>query len=995
MQRALVAGFVVLASGRKSHSHEEYREYSTDRVDRLHHEILPYDPNPNPDSVIFSTDGRMRFTVLTDMLVRIERDGVDDRPSLSAVNRNLPAPRFSVERHADGLRIATDAIELYYREESSHLKGSSLQAVNKVTQQTWQFGDYPSGNLFGTIRTLDWLGPTNLNCSTFIDPDAHCEFGLISTDGWAILDDSKSPRLAGPNDWWDGDARQDIDMYLFMHGRAFKEAIADYAKIGGSVPLPPRSMLGILWTRWFDYDSVDLKSLVSGFSVRGLPLDMLIVDMNWHIKPWWGGYSFDERIIPDPRALFDWIHDRGVSVSLNVHDCLLAEPGCPSGTITSDDTDIFEEYVRMVGLNLPSHNTTIPLDLLNETLALAKEDAAFRRFENLSDAWWIDWQQGDTGPGGLQGGKQNPTIWINKLRYTNRQRWGLNERGAVLARFGGMGSHRYGIGFSGDVQMLDWENLAYQPFFTATAANVLFSSWSHDVTGPNRDPELLVRWTQWAAFSPMLRFHERGMSSGPCAYATFPLPSKECANVDLWANLPGRFADSVRLAMLYRTKLVPYIYTETHKTFSSGIPWFRPLYFDFPDHPLAYSQESQYIFGDDITVAPVVNRSDVTSPTTTAWSIWAPPGLWYSPMDGALVNGGTDGTLYTRKWDMDEIPLLVKAGTLLATRYVDPTRGSQKLVGLAHTDNTDIVFEVIPGADRGETALFEDDGRTVDYVTGKNVGFLRASYERLADGSITLRVRAEGPYSLSVKNRRIHFRLLDSSPVVRASATTHSKPHMRYDGTTLEADVFVDWDLGIDGDEIVITAEPAVANMDLSGMKGGIAHARYAKAALDEAVLTPGTHPCWHGMPCGYQPDDFNLISTAVVGERLTSATTAKEFEDIVLKFVREYKESVDREITVENVLRVDTLWAPTQGGWPEAARWRVNYAIDSVQAAMHKVCQANPLVIMPLACKKEQAHKERIHSIVPMGERRRRLKKPQSYEGPSGSAEIPAEHTH
>ena len=923
-------------------------------MDNLHHEILPYDPNPISDSIVHSSDGRMRFTVLTDMLVRIERDGVDDRPSLSVVNRNLPTPPFTVDRQSDALRITTGSVEVVYMESSVHLDGSSLRATNKVTQQSWQFGDYPSGNLFGTIRTLDWLEFPDLNCSELEDRDSHCERGLISTDGWAILDDSKTPRLAGPNDWWDGDARQDSDMYLFMHGRAFKQALGDYAKIGGSVPLPPRSMLGILWTRWFDYDAVDLKKLVNEFSARGLPLDMLVVDMNWHLKPWWGGYSFDKRIIPDPQALMDWIHDRGVSVSLNVHDCLLVQPGCPAGTITSDDAEVFAAYVQSMGLKVPSGASVIPLDLLNEAPALAKEDAAFRRFEGLSDAWWIDWQQGETGPGGLKGGKQNPTIWINKMRYTNRRRWGLTKRGAVLARFGGLGSHRYGIGFSGDVYALSWENLAYQPFFTATAANVMFSSWSHDVTGPNDDPELLVRWTQWAAYSPMLRFHERGMSSGDCAFKSFPLPARECAGVDIWANLPGRFADALRGALIHRARLVPYIYTEAYKTFTSGIPWFRPLYFDFPERPFAYSQKSQYMFGDDITVAPVLRRSPPNSPTTTAWSIWAPPGLWYSPMDGAVIDGGTLGTVYTRKWDMDEVPFLVKAGSLLATRFVDPTSESQQYMGLARSDNTDIVFEIIPGADSGDTSVYEDDGDTVAYADDATVGFLKASYQRLTDGTVSLRVRAEGPYSLAVLQRRVRLRLLDSAPVVSATATTVAVPVVRYDGTKLEAEIVVDWDQTVDGAEFLVSAEPMRIGVDLSGIKGAIAHARYAKAALDEAALTPGTHPCWRRMPCGYQQEDFNLISTAVAGERLTSANTAREFEDEVLKFVREYKESVDREVTVENILR-DTPFAPSHGHWPKPAKWRVNYAVDSVQAALHKVCEANPLVMMPLVCEKGQ----------------------------------------
>jgi alpha-glucosidase (family GH31 glycosyl hydrolase) len=63
-----------------------------------------------------------------------------------------------------------------------------------------------------------------------------------------------------------------------------------------------------------------------------------------------------------------------------------------------------------------------------------------------------------------------------------------------LARWGGLGNQRYQVGFSGDVPSLDWENLALQPYFSATAANVGYGYWSNDITGPGDDMELYLRW---------------------------------------------------------------------------------------------------------------------------------------------------------------------------------------------------------------------------------------------------------------------------------------------------------------------------------------------------------------------------------------------------------------------------------------------------------------------------------------------------------------------
>lgn len=909
----------------------------------LKHELLGYDPSPNPESVVDSSDSFLRITILTNKLFRIQTGPhFDDKPSLAVIHRNLATPDFTVNRaNSGGISVKTDSAEVFYREGSKNLNSHSFQAENKQTRQTYRYGEAPSGNLFGTIRTLDTLGPTYLNCTEFQDPDAHCEFGLVSRDGWAIINDTNSARLQGENDWWAEKQQGGLDFYLFMHGKDFKGALSDYSKIGGRVPLPPKYMLGVLWTRWYDLDSKNVKELIDEFERTNTPIDTVILDMNWHAKPWWGGFSFDRRIIPNPKKLMSHIHSRNLSIGLNIHDCLLAERGCPSGTLSQED-DLYSALASKIGINGLS---AIPLDLLNETSALAKEDLVIRSFEGLTDMLWIDWQQGDTGVGNLSGGSENPTIWLNKMRYTNRKRWGSKTRGAVLSRYGGLGSQRYGTGFSGDVQMLDWDNLSYQPYFTATAANVLFQ-WSHDITGPNRDPELLVRWTQWGAFSPVLRFHERGMSSGPCAYASFPHPGKDCATVNVWETLPGRFRQAVRESLELREELVPYIYTEAFKLFKSGIPWMRPLYHDFPEEGNSYLFPSQYMFGDLITVAPIVRKSASETPSTTEWTLYVPPGTWYSPQDGFLLNGNST---YSRFWDLSEVPYLVKAGSIIPRRNIN--RNASRL-GLAARNYTDLIFEVIPGSSNGTISVYEDDGTTTEYTEGL-AGWIHAKYER-RDGAISIEISLEGKFSLSIHKRSVKIRLLDSPPFRSAPGCS-----VLYDGEKLTASLDFEWDVIAEGKSIKKIGYFIESDSNLAGIKGAVAHARLAKNALDEAVLTPGTHPCWHEMPCGYRPQDDNLIRAAIVGELLEQSD--KNFDATISDFVRWYKTAVSREVTIENILRTDNLWAPTQGGWTEQTRLRANYAVETIRGALEYICRNNPTSLILSVCPTHHAHAEHV----------------------------------
>lgn len=285
--------------------------------------------------------------------------------------------------------------------------------------------------------------------------------------------------------------------------------------------------------------------------------------------------------------------------------------------------------------------------------------------------WWIDWQQ-DPTEGGCKDDSLNPTMILNKLRSTDSKRRAVKKgltsnynRNMILARFGGLGNHRYQVGFSGDVKDLSWGYLAFQPYFTATAANVGFGYWSHDLTGPGSNDELYIRWSQFVAYSGIIRFHERGMSSGGCAKSVFPDPaggssSAKCSNwIDY--NLPFKHVDIMREILIERISLVPYIYTFVRKAYDTGLSLIRPLYYDYPTLQDAYTvlnsagTYTQYMFGDCIMVAPIV------SPISSSYSmvekkIWIPEGNWFDQQSGKSIAGPA---YITKNWTLSETPVFI------------------------------------------------------------------------------------------------------------------------------------------------------------------------------------------------------------------------------------------------------------------------------------------------------------------------------------------------
>eukprot|EP00615_Pteridomonas_danica_P000377 CAMPEP_0114363576 /NCGR_PEP_ID=MMETSP0101-20121206/26710_1 /TAXON_ID=38822 ORGANISM="Pteridomonas danica, Strain PT" /NCGR_SAMPLE_ID=MMETSP0101 /ASSEMBLY_ACC=CAM_ASM_000211 /LENGTH=940 /DNA_ID=CAMNT_0001510367 /DNA_START=107 /DNA_END=2927 /DNA_ORIENTATION=+ len=487
------------------------------------------------------------------------------------------------------------------------------------------------------------------------------------------MDDSLNYALSDDSDFWDGPNSNDIDLYMFAHGLDYKGALNDYIRVGGSIAMVPRNAMGVWWTRWYDFNQQTALDSVDDFRTRSIPLDILVLDMNWHLKNDWTGYTFDTRLYPQVEDLFDQLHYEGLLTAGNIHDA--------DGVMNFEAQ--FEQMCTTLGYD-PVTTTVVPYNISDYPSQMALEDDVMLPLEETTfDFWWIDWQQGESGYG-AEGGKMNPTIWTSHVRSTNKQRRGSDERGMVLSRWGGLGGHRYQVGFSGDVQVRwndkNWEDLSYQPYFSATASNVGFGYWSHDIVGPPLDMELYVRWLQWGAFSSVMRNHDRGMSAGQLCSDTDPsvcaVVSEEKkmttdrknlvifyvhihththtrhahTHTNLHVSSEGATMDAgndnfvaMRNALRARGALLPYLYTSVRESYDFGIGVMRPMYYEFPDEFPAYLQSRslpQYFLGDTMVVSPIVTPSD--SDTKLADQLlWIPPGNWMERTTGLLRTGSS------------------------------------------------------------------------------------------------------------------------------------------------------------------------------------------------------------------------------------------------------------------------------------------------------------------------------------------------------------------
>jgi alpha-glucosidase (family GH31 glycosyl hydrolase) len=159
---------------------------------------------------------------------------------------------------------------------------------------------------------------------------------LISRDGWVLIDDSKRP-IFDHSDWPWVQPRpnpEGQDWYFFGYGFHYKRALQDFVEIAGRIPMPPRFAFGIWWSRYWEYTDWELRELAHEFQNHNIPLDVLVVDIDWHIRflpEWfkngklqkdqsgqsygWTGYTWSKSYFPDPKDFLDWTARQGLKVS--------------------------------------------------------------------------------------------------------------------------------------------------------------------------------------------------------------------------------------------------------------------------------------------------------------------------------------------------------------------------------------------------------------------------------------------------------------------------------------------------------------------------------------------------------------------------------------------------------------------------------------------------------------------------------------------------------
>ncbi len=686
--------------------------------------------------------GHARFSVLTPNCVRLEYSPTNqfvDAPSLFAANRKTRFDGFKAVKSGSKITLDTGAIRLSYTDDGAPFSPKNLSATIRGDAEfgvrNWTPESKNTGNLGGTIRTLDGArGPVDVGQ------------GVLSRDGWFLLDDSKS--VLQTNNWVSARPKSgNSDWYLFGYGHSYRAALKSLTAVGGQVPLPRRNLLGAWYSRYWAFSSSDFRNIVEEYKQHDFPLDNMVLDMDWH-RDGWTGWSWNKTLLPDAPQLLKDLHAAGLQTTLNLHPA--------DGVSPSEDR--YADFMKTIGQ--PVGDKAVPFDAANQAQMNALQTQILAPLQRDGvDFWWLDWQQYEQTRGIPE---LTNLAWLNELLMRGTSDNG--RRGVSFSRWAGWGDHRHPIHFSGDADS-GWDMLAFQVPFTSTAGNVGCFFWSHDIGGHNggRNEESYARWCQFGAMSAALRSH-----------------SSRDATTDRrpW-NYPSWAEDSMRVSFHLRSELFPTIYTSAVQSARDSVPLTRPLYIDHPTDEAAYRNGQEYLFGDNLLVAPIA-MPGVGPGRVGHQSVYFPRGTWFNTFSGERFAGQSEALCAA---DINEFPLFARAGApILMQPYTER---------MTSTPISTLRVRTFPGAN-GQGAmsqLYEDDGDSVAYQSGASA-LTDVTYSRRGD-VVDIRVfPTKGTFKGQLPTRALQIELPATSRALSAKVDGANVPVV-YDANTSTNTIFV------------------------------------------------------------------------------------------------------------------------------------------------------------------------------------------------------------
>ena len=309
-----------------------------------------------------------------------------------------------------------------------------------------------------------------------------------------------------------------------------------------------------------------------------------------------------------------------------------------------------------------------------------------------------------------------------------------NLRPYSVCRSGHAGIQRYAQVWAGD-NLTAWKTLKYN---IATILGMGLSGVANhgcDVGGfygPAPEAELFVRWVQNGVFFPRMSIHS--------------------TNTDNTVTEPWMYSGMkryIREAIDLRYRMSPYLYSLERRAHDTGLPIMEALVSAFQHDPLVWREDVDFMFGDSILVANVVEKGQTIRPVYLP-RLKTPEARWYRFDTREPLAPGETAQIPV---DLSSIPMMIPSGAII------PMSGN-RLTNLMTGKTTALDLLLVPDIDASFT-LYEDDGVSNDYLRGE---YLKTLIEMKAGVQTEIRFTHTGSYATAVENIHLDVVHREKSP---------------------------------------------------------------------------------------------------------------------------------------------------------------------------------------------------------------------------------------
>lgn len=522
-----------------------------------------------------------------------------------------------------------------------------------------------------------------------------------------------------------------LDYYIFGASDVSK-IIEDYTWLTGRMNLPPKWSLGYQQCRYSYYPDTEVLAIAKTFREKKIPADVIYLDI--HYMDAYKIFTFHPERFSKPKSLMDELKGMGFKVVTIVDPGIKVEKG-----YHAFDELAANGYYAKYPNGKPYIGSVWPGRCYFPDFTNPEGRAWWgKSFKTLTDAgvrgFWNDMNEpaawGQYIPGSLnfnfegQGASYKKIHNVYGMQMSRATLDGtkklMGERPFILTRASYSGGQRYSAIWTGDNVATD-EHMLLGVRMVSSLGLSGFPFAGCDIAGFAGEPSdaLYLRWLNIGVYTPLFRGHTAydGRDHEPWSFGE--------SNEEIAKNL-----------IRQRYAMMPYLYSAMYTATQNGLPIVRTLAIQQPFDAMVYdlAYENEFMFGDNILVAPVSSKSN-------AVKVYFPAGDWYHMQTGEMFAGGQVKLVEA---PIGQLPVFVKGGTV--TPMVTPG-------DYVEVQRDTLQLHIYKGKSGSKYVFYEDDGISYKYEDN-NIALRTIEFNGMND----LKVAAQtGSFNSSYKYAELVF----------------------------------------------------------------------------------------------------------------------------------------------------------------------------------------------------------------------------------------------